>query len=84
MMRTDYNSEMVKNFRSQVLKYIVPVASKLYERQKERLGLNEFTYVDENFEFLSGNATPKGSSEYIMESGKKMYSELSKETKEFF
>lgn len=29
MMRTDYNAEMVKNFRSQVLKYIVPVASKL-------------------------------------------------------
>ena len=43
MMRTDYNSEMVKNFRSQVLKYIVPVASKLYERQKERR-LAVFTY----------------------------------------
>ena len=35
MMRTDYNAEMVKNFRSQVLKYIVPVASKLYKRQEE-------------------------------------------------
>ena len=84
MMRTDYNAEMVKNFRSQVLKYIVPVASKLYKRQEERLGLDKLTYVDEGFEFLSGNATPKGSSEYIMECGKKMYSELSKETKEFF
>ena len=39
MMRTDYNAEMVKNFRSQVLKYIVPVASKLYKIQEERLGL---------------------------------------------
>lgn len=60
MMRTDYNAEMVKNFRSQVLKYIVPVASKLYKRQEERLGLDKLTYVDEGFEFLSGNATPKG------------------------
>lgn len=84
MMRTDYNAKMVKNFRSQVLKYIVPVASKLYKRQEERLGLDKLTYVDEGFEFLSGNATPKGSPEYIMECGKKMYSELSKETKEFF
>lgn len=84
MMRTDYNAKMVQNFREQVLKYIVPVASDLYKRQAERLGLDKLTYVDENFEFLSGNATPKGNPEYIMENGKKMYSELSKETKEFF
>ena len=30
MMRSDYNPEMVKNFRKQVLDYIVPVASSLY------------------------------------------------------
>ncbi len=84
MMRTDYNAEMVKNFRKQVLEYIVPVASDLYKRQEKRLGIENLTYVDENFEFLSGNATPKGDPEYIIENGKKMYSELSKETKEFF
>ncbi|MGX4600782.1 M3 family oligoendopeptidase [Faecalimicrobium sp. JNUCC 81] len=84
MMRTDYNAQMVKNFRKQVSEYIVPVASDLYKRQANRLNIEKLTYVDENFEFLSGNATPKGSSEYIIENGKKMYSELSKETKEFF
>lgn len=84
MMRTDYNADMVKNFRKQVLEYIVPVASDLYKRQANRLNLDKLTYVDENFEFLSGNATPKGSPEYIIENGKKMYSELSKETGEFF
>lgn len=84
MMRTDYNAQMIKNFRKQVLEYIVPVASDLYKRQANRLNIEKLTYVDENFEFLSGNATPKGSSEYIIENGKKMYSELSKETKEFF
>ncbi len=84
MMRTDYNADMVKNFRKQVLECIVPVASELYERQAKRLGINKLTYVDENFEFESGNATPKGNSDYIIENGKKMYGELSKETKEFF
>ena len=84
MMRTDYNADMVKNFRKQVLEYIVPVASKLYKRQVNRLNLDKLTYVDESFEFLSGNATPKGSPEYIIKNGKKMYSELSKETGEFF
>ena len=84
MKRTDYNSQMVKNFRKQVLEYIVPVASKLYSKQAQRLGIDKLTYIDENFEFLSGNAIPKGDSEYIINNGKKMYSELSKETKEFF
>lgn len=84
MMRTDYNAEMVKNFRKQVLEHIVPVASDLYKRQARRLDVDKLTYVDENFEFISGNATPKGDSQYIIENGKKMYGELSKETKEFF
>ena len=84
MMRTDYNANMVSKFRKQVLDYIVPVASELYKRQENRLGIDKLTYIDENFEFLTGNATPKGSLEDIIENGKKMYGELSKETKEFF
>jgi len=75
---------MVANFRKQVEEHIVPVASKLYERQRERLGLNTLSYYDEKFEFLNGNAEPKGSPQWILEKGKKMYSELSAETKEFF
>ena len=84
MMRTDYDANMVKNFRKQVIDYIVPLAEELYERQSKRLGIEKLTYVDENIEFLTGNATPKGSPDYIIENGKKMYTELSRETKEFF
>lgn len=84
MLRTDYNAEMVSNFRNQVKDYIVPVANKLYERQRERLGLDKLSYYDEKFEFLSGNAKPKGEPEWIVNNGIKMYSELSPETKEFF
>ena len=84
MLRTDYNAEMVRNFRNQVKDYIVPVANKLYERQRERLGLDKLSYYDEKFEFLSGNAKPKGDPEWIVNNGIKMYSELSPETKEFF
>lgn len=84
MARTDYNAEMVANFRSQVLKHIVPVATKLKERQKNRIGVDQLLYYDENFAFKSGNATPKGDPEWIVSNGAKMYSELSKETDEFF
>lgn len=84
MMRTDYNAEMVANFRQQVEDYIVPIASKLKERQRERLGLEQLKYYDEGFVFQSGNAVPKGSPEWIIENGQKMYQDLSEETGEFF
>lgn len=84
MSRTDYNAEMVNKFRDQVRDNIVPVANKLYNRQKERLGLDKLNYYDLNVEFTSGNATPKGDGKWILDNGVKMYSELSEETKEFF
>lgn len=84
MMRTDYNSEMVKDFRKQVLEHIVPSANKLYDRQAARIGVDNLAYFDESFEFLTGNAAPKGDADFILQNGVKMYSELSPETKEFF
>ncbi|RSK26723.1 M3 family oligoendopeptidase [Bacillus sp. HMF5848] len=84
MNRTDYNAEMVKVFREQVKTHIVPIATKLYESQRERIGVNELTYYDEPLKFLTGNANPKGDPEWIIEKGKKMYKELSSETNEFF
>jgi M3 family oligoendopeptidase len=82
--RTDYNSEMVANFRNQVKEFIVPVSVKMRKRQANRIGLDSLKYYDEGFKFRSGNATPKGSPEWIIDNGKKMYEELSTETDEFF
>ncbi|HEY2495309.1 MAG TPA: M3 family oligoendopeptidase [Paenibacillus sp.] len=84
MNRTDYNAEMVANFRDQVLEHIVPVAAKLKERQKTRIGVEQMYYYDDAFSFKSGNATPKGDPEWILQNGSKMYSELSPEMTEFF
>lgn len=84
MLRSDYNAEMVANFRKQVLEHIVPLCTKLYERQRERLGLDSIKHYDEDFRFASGNPSPKGEPEWIIEQAKQMYSELSAETKEFF
>ncbi|SOC41961.1 M3 family oligoendopeptidase [Ureibacillus acetophenoni] len=83
MNRVDYNAEMVKNFRDQVKEFIVPVATKLYERQAKRIGVEDFKYYDEGLNFLTGNANPKGDAAWIIENGKKMYEELSPETGEF-
>ncbi|WP_026591363.1 M3 family oligoendopeptidase [Bacillus sp. UNC437CL72CviS29] len=84
MYRTDYNAEMVANYRKQVLDYIVPVATELRNRQKARIGVEKLAYYDENFEYATGNPTPKGDAEWIINHGKTMYKELSNETDEFF
>ncbi|WP_417900892.1 M3 family oligoendopeptidase [Bacillus haimaensis] len=84
MTRTDYDADMVAKFREQVKEYIVPLTEKLKERQQARIGVQDLKYYDEGFKFKTGNATPKGTPEWIIENGSKMYEELSKETKEFF
>ena len=84
MLRSDYNAEMVANFRKQILEHVVPVATKLYERQKNRLGLESLNYYDLGFRFASGNPKPQGSPDWILNHASKMYTDLSPETKEFF
>lgn len=84
MSRSDYDASMVANYRKQVYEDLVPVVVELKDRQRKRLGLNELKYYDEPLEYTTGNATPKGEPEWILENGKKMYKELSKETDEFF
>ncbi|WP_026574690.1 M3 family oligoendopeptidase [Bacillus sp. UNC438CL73TsuS30] len=84
MMRTDYNAEMVAKFRAQVKDFIVPIATKLKTRQAERIGLDHLKYYDEGFVFKTGNAIPKGSPEWIIDNGQKMYEDLSVETGAFF
>lgn len=82
--RSDYDSNMVANYRKQVYEDLVPLVAELKDRQRKRLGLKELKYYDEQLEYLTGNATPKGDSDFILENGKKMYKELSKDTDEFF
>ncbi len=84
LSRSDYNSEMVANYRKQVYEDLVPIVAELKDRQRKRLGLDEMKYYDEPLEYLTGNATPKGDPDWILENGKRMYKELSKETHEFF
>jgi len=84
MCRTDYDAAMVKQFRNLVQEKIVPLATSLRERQRKRLGLERLLYFDEGLEFNSGNAKPQGPPEWIIAHAQKMYSELSRQTGDFF
>ncbi|MDX1939688.1 MAG: M3 family oligoendopeptidase, partial [Saprospiraceae bacterium] len=84
MRRSDYNAAMVANYREQIRLHIVPIATELYERQRQRLGVDKLKYYDQDVRFLSGNPQPKGDAAWIIENAGKMYGELSPETKTFF
>jgi len=84
MNRTDYNAAMVANFRRQVKDQLVSISSKLYERQRNRIGVDKLQYYDLGFHFASGNAKPQGGPEWQLEQAKTMYDELSPETGAFF
>lgn len=84
MLRSDYNADMVANFRRQVKEHIVPIASQLLKRQSKRLGLDHLKYYDEGFKFPSGNPKPKGSPQWMEDQAGRMYHELSPETDHFF
>ena len=82
--RFDYTEKELEVFRKQVREVVVPAAAKLYERQKEALGIDTLYYYDESIASPSGNPVPIGDKEYLVSEAQKMYRELSKESGEFF
>ena len=84
LSRLEYDAKMVEGYRKQVLENIVPLHTELRERQGKRLGVEKLKFYDEAIKFNSGNADPHWSPEWILNNGKTMYKELSKETDEFF
>ena len=84
MNRNSYDRNDVENFRRQVKEVFVPFAERVHEIRRKRLGLEKLSYIDNEVYFKEGNPDPVGTAQEILESGQKMYAELSPETKEFF
>ncbi len=84
MNRNCYTPEDVEKFRRAVVKYIVPVADRLYREQAKRTGLEyPMTFADSALRFRDGNPKPQGTSEDILRTAKQLYHSLSDETAEF-
>ena len=85
MFRNCYTKADVEKFRAAVVKYLVPVAEKVYREQAKRLGKEyPLSFADAALEFRSGNPRPVGTPEEILAQGMQFYSQLSPETAEFF
>lgn len=84
MWRFDYDRKMVENYRKQVLNDIVPVAHKIYMKQKERLGLDKLKAWDLDYTFKTGNPKPIGNKEKLVEVARNMYHQMGEETGAYF
>lgn len=84
MGRFTYTPEDLAVFRQQVCEHVVPICEKLFENQRQRLGLDALHYYDESMVFPDGNAMPMGTTQELLDKAGKMYREISKETGEFF
>ncbi len=84
MNRLDYDRQMVKNYRDQVIKDIVPLSVELKKRQAQRIGVDKLEYHDTGYSFRSGNPLPHGDLDELVDAALKMYNEMSQETGKFF
>lgn len=82
--RYDYNAGDVENFRKQVRDFIVPLCAEIYKKQADRIGIDRMHWYDEALVFPEGNANPIGSKDELVEKARKMYTEMSPETAEYF
>ena len=81
--RYSFDEEMVKKFRDNVLKYIVPVVARLKTENANRLGIDHFMLYDNDVCVPGGNPRPILNKDGIFDEAVKMYHEMSEETGKF-
>lgn len=84
MSRVDYNRHDVERFRDEVHRVIVPIAQKLVERQREKLGVEEVMAWDLKVYDPRGNPAPDGDHDWMVERATEMFDELGDELGGFF
>ena len=84
MERYDYNEDMVKEFRDNVVKYIVPLTSEIRRLQKNRLDVEKLFYYDLPCLFVNGNPVPVIPQSEYFETGSKMFSLMFDKDPSFF
>ena len=83
MQRNCYTKEDIAKFRANVLKYLVPLASKIRAKVGKDLGITK-QYLYDNSVFTKVEPKPIGSPEQLFANASKMYNQMSPETGKLF
>lgn len=84
MQRNSYGRAEIERLREFVKTYWVPLTAEIHESRRKRLGVDKLGYIDNGVYFLNGDPSPTGSPEEILETGAKMYDDLSEVTGNFY
>lgn len=83
MGRICYGKEEIAAFRSNVLKYIVPLVAKIKAKIKEELGLDELRFYDDAM-YSTKDTNPYGDIEEKFDAAQKMYDEMCPDASKLF
>lgn len=83
MQRNCYNREDIAKFRANVLKYLVPLATKIRNKVGKDLGIDKQYYFDNSI-FTVDEPKPIGTPEEMFDNASRMYNEMSEETGKLF
>lgn len=83
MQRNCYTKEDIARFRENVLKYLVPLATKIRNKVGKELGIDKQYYYDNGI-FTMEEPKPIGTPQEMFDNASKMYNEMSEETGKLF
>ena len=83
MQRNCYTREDIAKFRANVLKYLVPLATKIRNKVGKDLGIDKQYYFDNSI-FTVDEPKPIGTPEEMFDNASRMYNEMSEETGKLF
>lgn len=83
MQRNCYTKEDIAKFRANVLKYLVPLASKIRAKVGKDLCIDK-QYIYDNTVFTKAEPKPIGTPDELFKKASKMYNEMSDETGKLF
>lgn len=83
MQRNCYTKEDIAKFRANVLKYLVPLATKIREKVGKDLGIDK-QYIYDNAVFTKVEPKPIGTPDELFAKASTMYNQMSPETGKLF
>ncbi len=82
--RTDYNKDDVERYRNAIRDHVVPLCTRIRERQREKLGVDKLMAWDEPVSDPKGNPKPAGDHDWMMGQARLMFDEMGGGLGEFF
>jgi M3 family oligoendopeptidase len=82
--RIDYTEADVQSYRDEVVKEVVPLATKIIAKKAENLNLEEIYFWDESVFDLKGNPQPHGEHDWMLGQAQQMFDAMHPELGDFF